>query len=555
MPFINALPVATTLAFTDVFPLDSNDETYQASGEVLHELLSPAFFPEDDGAVAGGATNCRTAIMAACARGPVDGRGRTYGISGSMELTDFTALRNIILVQLNPSADNCRTLQITNITNPVLENVIVNRGTDYTVGALADEAGIWVSGCTNITIRDNEVYGGGPGSGIVLTNCTGGVVEGNYVHDMQHNIGASDDALQGIWVDTCTKVKVVNNTIETLTPTTYVLGDSLYSRGIAISASDDCTFSGNTIDTVDQGFDYSGSLGNSRYILSDNNVRNCSTYGYKLSNSSHEAICSNNIASNCGQNAFVIAGKNIEANPEPKHFIVSGCMAINTGYDGAHLSNQAFRVMDRPTDDLYPQSVMFIGCMAVDNQAVKTMVKGFSCDVPAIEPTSTGYDSATSSVCINCIVIGATDASFDGIHNQAATLIGTGTANTSDSTWTSVDFAAADIYDPANLHSITTNATRTYCKIPGRYWVFGSSQFAANATGTRKIRFTVDGAATYSPEFEFAAHPTAATTVQGGTVVDLDAGQYVRMEVWQDSGGVITHNKAKSSMSIMLLPS
>ncbi|MFF7142232.1 hypothetical protein ACFZB5_13420 [Streptomyces nodosus] len=105
-------------------------------------------------------------------------------------------------------------------------------------------------------------------------------------------------------------------------------------------------------------------------------------------------------------------------------------------------------------------------------------------------------------------------------------------------TWTplTLDTEQVDTYAG---HSATTNSSRYTAQVPGWYTVCGVSAWASNATGVRRSRLHVNGA---SVPGSSQMVPTATTGSVTGVMtpvraVFLDAGDYVEVVGWQNSGG------------------
>jgi hypothetical protein len=174
---------------------------------------------------------------------------------------------------------------------------------------------------------------------------------------------------------------------------------------------------------------------------------------------------------------------------------------------------------------------------------------GFFSNVAQVQWNTAGWDTPINNTCYQCNSIGQTNVPYSGIAFSAAMLIGSSSITSNSSTWTDVEFSG-EAYDPAALHNTSTNTPNLFIKESGVYLATATVIFAANATGTRKIRFLVNGAAGSYPEFEVAAHPTNITTITGTLVLPLTSGNSFRIEAWQDSGGGLSILTSKCSMSV-----
>lgn len=117
----------------------------------------------------------------------------------------------------------------------------------------------------------------------------------------------------------------------------------------------------------------------------------------------------------------------------------------------------------------------------------------------------------------------------------------TGTQSIATSTDTAVQFdsatGASERYDTDDFHSLTSNTAQFVVPVSGVYHIDAGAGFAGNATGRRDlwIEANADG---IKRALTRELNPTA-TDAYLTTSVDLDltAGDYVRLMVWQNSGG------------------
>lgn len=125
--------------------------------------------------------------------------------------------------------------------------------------------------------------------------------------------------------------------------------------------------------------------------------------------------------------------------------------------------------------------------------------------------------------------------SFVGVLAQK-----TGSQSISNNTTTKVTFNQTDVYDTDGFHDPATNSSRI--TIPtgkgGYYLIHGHMVWDANSSGRRLFKFTQNNTTDLRVMEGFS---TATNTVYPGmhliTIVNLTAGDYVEMEVWQNTGG------------------
>lgn len=92
-------------------------------------------------------------------------------------------------------------------------------------------------------------------------------------------------------------------------------------------------------------------------------------------------------------------------------------------------------------------------------------------------------------------------------------------------------------YDAA--HSTITNTSRYTAQTAGYYLVSGTCGFVGNATGIRRIWFTVNGTAVNGSEVGFGAVPNAGALeiTAPATLVYLSVSDYLELYAYQSSGG------------------
>ncbi|MFD0032539.1 hypothetical protein ACFVJK_30580 [Streptomyces sp. NPDC127172] len=105
-----------------------------------------------------------------------------------------------------------------------------------------------------------------------------------------------------------------------------------------------------------------------------------------------------------------------------------------------------------------------------------------------------------------------------------------------DATWTALTIDT-EAYDSDNGHSTTTNSSRYTVQVPGTYLITGTAAFAANATGNRAVRLSVNGVAIIGSFVKTlaatATHSSAVATVAHAVCV---AGDYIEVYGYQNSG-------------------
>jgi hypothetical protein len=151
----------------------------------------------------------------------------------------------------------------------------------------------------------------------------------------------------------------------------------------------------------------------------------------------------------------------------------------------------------------------------------------------------------------------ATAADIDAISDKADFLetppafVGrqTSVQSTTTGVWTALTMDTEE-YDSHGGHSIVTNTSRYTCQVAGRYRVSGRAAFAANSTGSRGARITLNGAVVAG-----AASVNAPGSLTGNVEVNhlmaLVVGDYVQIEGAQNSGGNLSTAYTSESASML----
>jgi hypothetical protein len=133
---------------------------------------------------------------------------------------------------------------------------------------------------------------------------------------------------------------------------------------------------------------------------------------------------------------------------------------------------------------------------------------------------------------------GANSAGWYPVAGQAM-FFGTAGRSTTNNTVQNVGAAAylyTEIVDPLSWHSTSTNTDRITTNIGGVYRVTASCQWAAGATGNRRLRLTKNGAGVM--ESRVSAAISSANNLTH--VVQMNAGDYFIVDTFQDNGTTLT---------------
>lgn len=118
-----------------------------------------------------------------------------------------------------------------------------------------------------------------------------------------------------------------------------------------------------------------------------------------------------------------------------------------------------------------------------------------------------------------------------------------GSQTIATATWADVEWDAEE-YDTASMHDNTTNPELITFRFPGRYRVSAGVCWPDNATGYRRAQI-VDNAAAVIAESVVGAVTGEETCHSLIGEAEFDAGDYVKLAVYQTSGGDLTLNLAQ----------
>jgi hypothetical protein len=94
--------------------------------------------------------------------------------------------------------------------------------------------------------------------------------------------------------------------------------------------------------------------------------------------------------------------------------------------------------------------------------------------------------------------------------------------------------------DDGALHSTSSNTDRLTASVSGWYVVWGNVEFVSNAVGFRTLSFRVNATPDIYGAEQQAAVSGSETIMSSATLIYLTAGDYVRMFVYQNSGGALS---------------
>lgn len=471
--------------------------------------------------------------------------GKVYAVDGNLTLPVRVGIKHADFLQINPVSDTRTLVSLTNV-HCNLENVEVNRGTDKNSGSLSNSSGFWIAGGV-VRGRDISATGNGFGSGMSFHQFTDLIIYSPLVYDTfagdSSTATITDDVFQGFWLNQGGKAQVYaldvkNTTVEW----TGQAATTQYNRGVAVGGTKDFTFHGGVVDTVGQGWDFTGDQFTTRFSVFGAHARNCYSWGFKAANTVTKGsyVGCHTYRADLGGFVASAPGATI-ANPVAEYtqdILYTGCTATETGAVGnwAGIATICgFRTSTNAIYPTYPQGIKWVDCLS-DSTTVQF---GFFNEV-AIGTSQTNNWVEE----MGCSSIGHTTDAFRGLNTAYLERSIASNQSIPHNTDTLVAFNST-IYDGFNGG---TSSTLQTIRRAGLYTVKASTSIAGNASGIRKIQINVNGAKEAN---RITNANASATSIAISDTKRYSVGDTIEIIVSQDSGSALEIQADNTKLNII----
>jgi len=127
---------------------------------------------------------------------------------------------------------------------------------------------------------------------------------------------------------------------------------------------------------------------------------------------------------------------------------------------------------------------------------------------------------------------------FVRVYGEGARVYNSSNISIDNATQTQLTFDS-ERYDTDLIHSTVANTSRLTCQTAGKYAIFGGVRFASGAANTRRLVYLLLNGNTVIAQTQETS-PNAQIQYQTiGTIYDLSVGEYVELQVYQDSGSAL----------------
>ena len=366
----------------------------------------------------------------------------------------------------------------------------------------------------------------------------------------------ADDMCQGISVLNCTDVDLQLCGAVNLTanwPGRPAGHWRRYSRGVVLSGVVYFRLVAPYAERVDQGIDITGQDSNTG-LVSDFVTWECSTYGFKIANRGNHIRVLGGQVFRSGWIGFVVSSQvSGPVTAQSRNIDIANVSVTDTGWNGVYSasdSRNSFAVVSTgfAGTEGYPAGVEFLDCASYDLQAVRTVdvhyaVRG---NVATLAPNSTiprnkrrrcrHYAAAgggTVQVGFGAAFVKAKGSVLQDLAHGGETVL----------VWDT------DINDRSNRND--TSNGRIYFDEDGVHTVTAVVEMAANATGRRELVLAYNGTVIQESRVRMLGDATG-TNPRLLLVFDVlgVANEYVDVRAYQNTGGILKADMAKSFVSV-----
>lgn len=540
-----------------------------ATSRTGQSKLRDVVSPEDFGAIGDGVTDDYAAFLNALQSGrAVNGNGRTYAISTSLAPSSFKALRNCTLKWVNTTAmaQQAYLLSLIGLDDVLVENVNFDLGSVADTGGADDSArgGLRITSTNQNVVFINRprvigcsVTGSGNGTGIFVRSANYPEVRGNtvYTRRVAATPDPSNDCQNSIDVSYCIQPRVTGNIVNDCQ--TRLTGSYAYrfARGMVAVGNRNGTWTGNTISFVDQGMDFSGGVisgsadttGNIGCTVSGNTITDVTTWGIKHANAFRNGTTFGNTITRFGAAAIVYSPTSSGTPPLDPKFNTQENRCFGNVIDDA---TTAFGFSGRSgiaiitSNPGYPRGIKVYDNTILNTAGGTALLYGVYDEV-VYDGSSTQLNEQWGNR-----IVGAQTAQIFGFRAWRTILKGSNSQSIANNTATNLLWDT-EIEDGPNGHA--ANDHTITAKVAGTYRINANISWAGNATGYRSINLLVNGGSVAGGQFTTTPNSGVSTCVGGQMVVKLNAGDGVRIEAIQTSGGALNAQLALSLFSMELI--
>jgi hypothetical protein len=425
-------------------------------------------------------------------------------------------------------------------------------------------------------------------NGIDVSQCASVVVQGNNVTDMQTEIVGEY------------KKRFSRGMLFFETRDSIIVGNK-------VSFVDQAYDFSGAVDAV------TNPNGNVGLAVTGNQASDTYSYGFKFANVARDITVSGCNSRRFGLAGFVFSGSSTAAfdtNLNTQRITVTGCHAADATGEFSS-ANRGFWIAQQAASTGYPRGIRLSDCTVSDSKiaSVTASIAANTMTVTAVGSgaltigavlagagvtagtTITGYGTGTggtgtytvsasqtvasttitaggfmvygfqnetvydgSSLLLNeitnCRSKGHTTAPATGFAPWRTSLKGSNSQSLTTATPTNLTWDTEIIDGPA-AHSPSDHTITAM--VSGSYRITATILFAGNATGYRGVKILVNGGSIAGGQFIGAAANGASTSVGGSILYNLVAGEGVRVEATQNSGGNLNADLANSQFSMELV--